>query len=91
MLHDRSGILITFIDVADQETLYAAVLDDGRLVEPTVVSHPLTRRATFVVGFPGETEEHREAPIHYIMRRHRQPADHTELTLKSYSQAVHSA
>jgi hypothetical protein len=92
--------LVQMTGVVDgqQETLYAAVLDDGRLVRPTVVSHPVVshpvvshpvvshpvvshpvvshrprRRPTFVVGFPGETEEQREAPVHYIMRRHRHP------------------
>ena len=71
--------LVRMTGVVDgqQESLYAAVLDDGRLVEPTVVSHPVVshpprRRLTFVVGLPGETEEQREASLQYN-RGHRQP------------------
>jgi len=37
--------LVQMTGVVDgqQETLYAAVLDDGRLIEPNVVSHPLVQ------------------------------------------------
>jgi hypothetical protein len=55
-----------------QETLYAAVLDDGRLVEPLLVSHPPRRRLILVVGFPGEMEGQRETRLQYNRRyRHR--------------------